>query len=90
LMMIVSHSSRKVCRCALASSFGSPQNGLAYTMVINTVLISKFLSPMLTAGPVGTLATAGTENSQSDFWAIAMVAAGIGVSSSVVGGVAEE
>jgi hypothetical protein len=45
---------------------------------------------MLTAGPVGTLATARTENSQSDFWAIALVAAGIGMTGSVVGGVAEE
>jgi hypothetical protein len=59
-------------------------------MLINPVLISKFLSSMLTAGPVGMLATTGTENSQSDFWAIAMVVAGIWVSSSVVGGVAEE
>jgi hypothetical protein len=89
-MTIVSHSLRKVRKCALASSFDSPQNGLAYTMVISPVLISKFLSLMLTAGPVGTLATAGTENSQSDFWAIVVVAAGTGVSSSVVGGVAEE
>jgi hypothetical protein len=30
------------------------------------------------------------KNSQSDFWAIALVAAGIGMSGSVVGGVAEE
>jgi hypothetical protein len=59
-------------------------------MVISSVRISKFLSPMLTAGPVGTLAIVKTENSWSDFWAIAMVAAGTGVSSSVVGGVAEE
>jgi hypothetical protein len=36
------------------------------------------------------LATAGIENSQSDFWAIVVVAAGTGVSSSVVGGVVEE
>jgi ABC-type Fe3+-siderophore transport system permease subunit len=36
------------------------------------------------------LAIAGIENSQSDFWAIVVVAAGTGVSSSVVGGVAEE
>jgi hypothetical protein len=45
---------------------------------------------MLKAGPVGTLATTGTENLRSDFWAIATVVAGTGVSSSVVGGVAEE
>jgi hypothetical protein len=45
---------------------------------------------MLIAGPVGTLATARTENSWSDFWAIVVVATGTGVSSSVVGGVVEE
>jgi hypothetical protein len=45
---------------------------------------------MLTASPVGTLAIAGTENLRSDFWAIVVVAAGTWVSSSVVGGVAEE
>jgi hypothetical protein len=59
-------------------------------MVISPVLISKFLSPMLTADPVGTLAIAGIENSWSDFWAIVVVAASIGVSSSVVSGVVEE
>jgi hypothetical protein len=90
LMTIVSHSSRKVCRCALASSFGSPQNGLAYTMVISPVLISKFLSPMLIAGLVPTLSIAGMENSWIDFWAIEMIVAGTGVSSLVVGGVVEE
>jgi hypothetical protein len=36
------------------------------------------------------LAIAETENSWSDFWAIVVVAAGTGVSSSVVSGVAEE
>jgi hypothetical protein len=45
---------------------------------------------MLTAGPVGTLATVGTENSRSDFWAIAVVADGAGVTGLFVGGVAEE
>jgi hypothetical protein len=59
-------------------------------MVISLVLSSKFLSSMLTAGPVGTLAIARMENSQSDFWAIALVAAGIGMTGSVVGGLAEE
>jgi hypothetical protein len=89
-MKIVSHSLRKVYRCTLASSFGSPQNGLACTMVISPILISKFLSPMLTTGLVGTLATTGTENSRSDFWAIVVVAASTGVICSVVDGVAEE
>jgi hypothetical protein len=36
------------------------------------------------------LTIAGTKNSQSDFWAIALVAASTGMSGSVVGGVAEE
>jgi hypothetical protein len=44
----------------------------------------------LTAGPVGTLATAGTENSWSDFWAMVVVAVGIDVSGLVVDDVAEE
>jgi hypothetical protein len=39
---------------------------------------------------MGMLAIAGIENSRSDFWAIVVVAAGTGVSSLVVGGVAEE
>jgi hypothetical protein len=59
-------------------------------MVISLVLISKFLSPMLTTGPVGTLAIVRTGNSRSDFWAIVVVVADTGVSSSVVDGVAEE
>jgi hypothetical protein len=59
-------------------------------MAIGLVLSSKFLLSMLIAGPVSTLATTGMKNSQSDFWAIALVAAGIGMSGSVVGGVAEE
>jgi hypothetical protein len=59
-------------------------------MVISPVQISKFLSPLLIAGPMGTLATTGTENSWSDFWTIAMVVADIGVSSLVISGVAEE
>jgi hypothetical protein len=46
-------------------------------MVISLVLSSKFLSPILIAGPVGTLA-------------IALVAAGTGMSSSIIGGVVEE
>jgi hypothetical protein len=36
------------------------------------------------------LATTGTENSQSNFWAIAIVADGAEVTGSFVGGVAEE
>jgi hypothetical protein len=59
-------------------------------MVISPILISKFFSPMLTVGPVGTLSTAGMENSRIDFWAIEMIAAGTWESSSVVGRVAEE
>jgi hypothetical protein len=44
----------------------------------------------LAAGLVGTLATAETENSHSDFWAMVVVVAGTDVSGSVVGGVTEE
>jgi hypothetical protein len=45
---------------------------------------------MLIAGSVGMLATARTENSQSDFWAISTIAAGTGGSSFVIDGVVEE
>jgi hypothetical protein len=45
---------------------------------------------MLTAGPVGTLGIARTENSRSDFWAIVLVVAGTEMSGSVIGGVAKE
>ena len=48
------------------------------------------MSPTLTAGPIGTLATAGTENSWSDFWAIEVVADGVGVTGSFDGGIVEE
>ena len=41
-------------------------------------------------GPTGTLATVGTEYSRSDFWAIAVVADGAGVTSLFIGGVVEE
>jgi hypothetical protein len=58
--------------------------------MINPMHSSKFLSPMLTAGLVGTLATTGMENSQSNFWAIAIVADGAEVTGSFVSGVAEE
>jgi hypothetical protein len=59
-------------------------------IVISPVRSSKFLSPRLTADPVGTLATTRTENSRSDFWAMLMVVADTDMSGSVVGGVAEE
>ena len=90
LMMMVSHSSSKCCRCAFTSSLGKPQNWLAYTIVIRPVLSSKFLVPMLTAGPTGTLATAGTEYLWSDLLVIAKVEDGARVTGSFVGGVAEE
>jgi hypothetical protein len=67
LMMMVSQSSRKCCRCTFASSLGSSQNGLACTIMISPVWSLKFLSPMLTVGLVGTLVTTGMENSWSDF-----------------------
>ena len=57
--------------------------------MINLGLSSKFPLPMLTVGPMGTLATTGMEYSRSDFWAIVVVADGAGVTSSFVGGVAE-
>jgi hypothetical protein len=72
-----------------ASSLGKPQKGFAYTIVINSVLSSKLLA-VLTASPIGTLAMVGTEYSRSDFWAIAVVADGVGVTGSFVSGVAEE
>ena len=53
-------------------------------------LSSRFSLPVLTAGPMGTLATAGTECSRSDFWFIAVVVDGTGVTGSFVDGVAEE
>jgi hypothetical protein len=48
----------------LASSLGLPENGLACTMLINTDLSSKFLSPTVVVGPVGTLVLDGAENSR--------------------------
>jgi hypothetical protein len=45
---------------------------------------------MLIAGPEGMLATARTENSWSDFWAMTVVADGAAVTGSTVSGVAEE
>ena len=55
----------------MESSFGLPQNGLAYTMLMRLNLNSKFTSPKLTLGPVATLAVEGTENSRRVFSAIA-------------------
>jgi hypothetical protein len=48
----------------LASSFGLPENVLACTMLINADLSSKFPSPTVVVGPVGTLVSDGAENSQ--------------------------
>jgi hypothetical protein len=48
----------------LASSLGLPENGFAYTMLINAGLSSKFPSPTVVVGPVGTLVLEGAENSQ--------------------------
>jgi hypothetical protein len=50
----------------------------------------KVLALRLTAGPVGTLATARTENSQRDFWAMVVVVADTDVSGAVVVGMTEE
>jgi hypothetical protein len=50
----------------------------------------KILITNVDSGPGGPLSTAGIENSRIDFWAIEMIAASTGVSSSVVGGVVEE
>jgi hypothetical protein len=58
--------------CALASSLALPQNGLACTIVMRPVLISKFSAPVLTDGPTRTLSTEGAENSQSIFWVMAL------------------
>jgi hypothetical protein len=63
---------------------------MAYTMVISLVLSLKFLSPMLTAGLVGTLAIAKIEISRNDFWALVVVVVGTRMSSLVVDGVAGE
>ena len=57
--------------------------------MISLVLSSKPL-PVLTASPMGMLAMAGMEYSWSDFWAIAVVADGAGVTSLFIGGVVEE
>ena len=46
--------------------------------------------PMLTLGPMKTLASVGAEYLCSIFWAIAVVADGVGVTGPFVGGVVEE
>jgi hypothetical protein len=48
----------------MASSLGLPENGLACTMLINAGLSSKFSSPTVVVGPVGTLVLDGVENSR--------------------------
>ena len=64
-MTMVSHSSRKCWRCALASLLGSLQNRLAYTIMIRPVFNFNFTMPMLMGGRTGTLATVGKEYSHS-------------------------
>jgi hypothetical protein len=49
----------------LASSLGLPENGFACTMLINVGLSSKFPSPTVVVGPVGTLVLEGAENSRT-------------------------
>ena len=63
-MVNVLQTSRNCCRCALASSFGFPQKGLLYTIVIRPILISKFASPVLTHGTVRMLVVEGAKNSR--------------------------
>jgi hypothetical protein len=46
----------------LASSFDLLENGLAYTMLINAGLSTKFPSPTVVVGPVGTLVLDGAKN----------------------------
>ena len=58
--------------------------------MIRPVLSSKFLVPVLTSCPTGTLAKAGTEYSWSDLLVIAEVADVVGATGSFIGGVAEE
>jgi hypothetical protein len=43
----------------MASSLGLSENGFACTMLINTGLSSKFSSPTVVFGPVGTLVLEG-------------------------------
>jgi hypothetical protein len=46
------------------SSFDLLENGFACTMLINAGLSSKFPSPTVVVGPVGTLVLEGAENSR--------------------------
>jgi hypothetical protein len=88
-MTMVSHNSRMCCRWALASSLGSLQNALAYTIMIRPVFSWKFALPMLTAGPMGTLATTGTEYLRSVLSAIAFGTDGAWMIGLVVSGLVE-
>ena len=72
-MVTILQSSRKFWRRALASSFGLPQNGLAYTMFMRLDFSSKFMSPTSTLGPVATLAAKGTEKSWRVFSAMGLM-----------------
>jgi len=47
---MVSQSSRKFGKCALASTIGLPQDRLACTMLMRLDLSSKFISPNINAG----------------------------------------
>ena len=89
LMTMVSHSSKKCCRCAFAFSLGKPQNWFACTMVMRLMRSSKFLAPILTAGPIGMLATVGTEYSCSVLSVMVFGTDDARVTDSVVGGVVE-
>jgi hypothetical protein len=51
----VLRTSRRCWRYALASSFGLSENIFPCTMLINTDFSSKFLSPTVVVGQVGTL-----------------------------------
>ena len=57
----------------MASSFGLPQNGLAYTMLMRLDFSSKFTSPTSTLGPVAALAAEGMEKSRRVFSAMGSV-----------------
>ena len=87
-MTMVSQSSRKFCKCAFASSFGLPQNGLACTMLMRLDLSSKFTSPTLMLGPVAPLSVEGTENSRRVFSAIASRTSGASEMGSCAGRIA--
>ena len=68
----------------LASSFGLPQNGLAYTMFMRLDFSSKFTSPTSTLGPVATLAAEGMEMSRRGFSAMSSVIDGAWEAGSLV------